>query len=88
MFVCGTFAGNVFSPTSVMTPIALCMKTGAPDWGAREKSRLARYRRALAFSFLCLPGQWHNVLLKHPGGVPAGAGVAGRFAGLNGDPRK
>lgn len=37
MFVCGTFPGNVFSPTSVMTPMALCMKTGAPDWGARVK---------------------------------------------------
>jgi hypothetical protein len=31
---------------------------------------------------------WHSVLLKHPGGVPAGAGVAGWFAGLLGDPEK
>jgi hypothetical protein len=31
---------------------------------------------------------WHSVLLKHPGGVPAGAGVAGWPAGLFGDPGK
>jgi len=31
---------------------------------------------------------WHSVLLKHPGGVPAGAGVAGWFAGLFADPGK
>jgi hypothetical protein len=33
---------------------------------------------------------WHRVLLKHPGGVPAGAGVAGSGcpAGLFGDPGK
>jgi hypothetical protein len=31
---------------------------------------------------------WHSVLLKHPGGVPAAAGVAGWFAGLFGDPGK
>ena len=31
---------------------------------------------------------WHSVLLKHPGGVPAGAGVAGWFAGLFVDPGK
>ncbi|PJB30843.1 MAG: hypothetical protein CO109_13150 [Deltaproteobacteria bacterium CG_4_9_14_3_um_filter_65_9] len=28
------------------------------------------------------------MLLKHPGAVPAGAGVAGWFAGLFGDPWK
>jgi hypothetical protein len=33
MFVYGTFASNVFFPTSVMTPMALCMKTGAPGSG-------------------------------------------------------
>jgi hypothetical protein len=32
------------------------------------------------------PSPWHSVLLKHPGAVPAGAGVAGWFAGLFGDP--
>lgn len=57
------------------------MKTGAPDRGAREKNRFARCRRALAFSFLYLPGQWHNVLLKHPGAVPAGAGGLGGGSG-------
>jgi hypothetical protein len=31
---------------------------------------------------------WHSVLLKHPGGVPAAAGVAGWFAGLTGDSGK
>jgi hypothetical protein len=31
---------------------------------------------------------WHSVLLKHPGAVPAGAGVAGWFGGLFGDPGK
>ena len=31
---------------------------------------------------------WHRVLLKHPGGVPAGAGVDGCPAGLFEDPRK
>jgi hypothetical protein len=34
------------------------------------------------------PAPWHRVLLKHPGDVPAGAGVAGWFAGLFGDPGK
>ena len=29
---------------------------------------------------------WHSVLLKHPGGVCAAAGVGGWFAGLFGDP--
>ena len=33
-------------------------------------------------------GPWQSVLLKHPGAVPAGAGVAGWFAGLFGDPGK
>jgi len=31
---------------------------------------------------------WHSVLLKHPGGVSAGAGVGGWFDGLFGDPGK
>lgn len=31
---------------------------------------------------------WQSVLLEHPGGVPAAAGVAGWFAGLFGDPGK
>ena len=31
---------------------------------------------------------WHSVLLKHPGAVPAGAGVGGWPAGLLGDPGK
>ena len=31
---------------------------------------------------------WHSVLLKHPGAVPAGAGVGGWFAGLFADPGK
>jgi hypothetical protein len=31
------------------------------------------------------PSPWHNVLSKHPGAVPAGAGVAGWFAGLFGE---
>ena len=31
---------------------------------------------------------WQSALLKHPGVVPAGAGVAGWFAGLFGDPGK
>jgi hypothetical protein len=31
---------------------------------------------------------WHSVLLKHPGAVPAGAGVAGWFGGLFGEPGK
>ena len=31
---------------------------------------------------------WQRVLLKHPGAVPAGAGVGGWFAGLFGDPGK
>ena len=31
----------------------------------------------MAFPFLCLPGQWHNVLLKHPGAVLSGAGGLG-----------
>ena len=39
-------------------------------------------------SLLCLPGQWHSVLLKQPGSVPAGGAVAGWFAGLFGDPKK
>jgi hypothetical protein len=34
------------------------------------------------------PPEWHSVLLKHPGGVPSAAGVAGWFAGLFGDPGK
>ena len=55
MFVYRTFASNIFTPASAMTPLALCMKTGAPDGGAREKNRLARCRRALAFSFLYPP---------------------------------
>ena len=42
MPVYGTFASDVFIPTSAMTPMALCMKTGAPNGGAREKNRLAR----------------------------------------------
>ena len=28
-------------------------------------------------SLLCLPGQWHSVLLKHPGAVLSGAGGLG-----------
>jgi len=88
MSVYGTFASNVFTPTSVMTPMALCMKTGAPDRGAREKSRLARYRR-LWRSLSYDPGlAWHNVPLKQPGSVPGGAGVGGWSAGLFGDPGK
>jgi len=35
-----------------------------------------------------LPPLWHRVLLKQPGGVPAGAGVGGWFGGLFGDPEK
>ena len=31
---------------------------------------------------------WHSVLLKHPGGVPAGAGADGWFCGLFDDPGK
>jgi len=31
---------------------------------------------------------WHSVLLKHPGAVPAGAGAAGWFGGLFGEPGK
>ena len=34
------------------------------------------------------PPLWQRVLLKQPGGVPAGAGVGGWFAGLFGDPGK
>ena len=34
------------------------------------------------------PAPWHSVLLKHPGGVPDGAGVPGCPAGLLGDPGK
>jgi hypothetical protein len=35
-----------------------------------------------------LPPSWHKVLLKHPGSVPAGAGVGGWSGGLFGDPGK
>jgi len=37
--------------------------------------------RALTFPLLCLPGQWHNVLLKHPGAVLSGAGGLGGAIG-------
>jgi hypothetical protein len=35
-----------------------------------------------------LPPLWHRVLLKQPGGVPAGAGAGGWFGGLFSDPGK
>jgi len=37
--------------------------------------------RDLTFPLLYLPGQWHNVLLKHPGAVLAGAGGLGGAIG-------
>lgn len=74
------------------------MVPGVPwhDWQNRRSCLAASpWNAALVGSRQVAPrmcgvvsGPWHKVLLKHPEGMPAGAGFAGCFGGLFGDPGK
>jgi hypothetical protein len=55
----------------------------ACGWGAGDVAT-----HVLPTGWGTVDSPWHNVLLKHPGAVPAGAGVAGWFGGLFGDSGK
>ena len=60
--------------------LARTKENGRPGWGRPCKEptcQIQELRSSLSYG---PPNGWHNVLLKHPGSVPAGAGGLG--AGL------